>query len=166
MRTWIPWVAVVGLMAVAIGGATWSAFFASERSPGRFLEAYAEKVCINDDVRWELISVGGHERIHHYREWATVAAAERDLKAHRWQLRALTPPAGLGRFQAAALDALGTALDELGEQDDSLVPVQVTTIPLGGLPSSGGIREALWDLPGDIRELMRDHGCYAAPLVE
>lgn len=105
---------------------------AGERDPVRSIEAYAEKVCINDDVRWEIRgSWDSRVGISFFREWETVAAAERDLKSHRWRLRALTPPAGLGRFHAAALDSLRDALDELGEQTTPGGTVRVGTIPMG-----------------------------------
>lgn len=167
MRTWMPGVVVMGLMAIAFGGGAWSAFFAGERDQVRSIKAYAEKVCINDDVRLEIRgSLDWRLGSSFFREWETVAAAERDLKSHRWRLRALTPPAGLGRFHAAALDSLRDALDELGEQTTPGGTVRVGTIPMGGLPSSWGIREALSDLPGDTSGLMYDHGCYATPLAE
>ncbi len=164
MRTWLSWVAVLALLAVAVGGAAWSALTGNEWRVA-VLAAYAERVCVNDQVRWEFGQRPGHEVVVFYREWPTVNEARRDLQAQKWRLRALPPPGGLGRFHAAALDALREALAEL-EVEAAAGPVRVYTIPMGGLPLSWGLREAYWDLPEETSDLLDEHGCVILALVE
>ena len=190
-RTWLPWFAFVALMAVAAGGATWSALTGDERRVA-VLAAYAERVCVGGELYVEIEGGPGHETLSTYREWPTAGDAKRDLQAQQWRLRALPPPGGLGRFHAAALDALqGTlsevgALVELAERDELAweewaawsdsypvgiydlpgFPVRVYTIPMGGLPASPAIRYALRDLPEETYAQMRDHGCRTSDLIE
>lgn len=170
MRTWLSWVAVLALLAVAFGGAAWSALTGDEWRVA-VLAAYAERVCVGGEVRGEGELRGefggppGHETLSTYREWPTAGDAKRDLQAQKWRLRALPPPGGLGRFHAAALDALREALAEL-EVEAAAGPVRVYTIPMGGLPLSWGLREAYRDLPEETRDLLDEHGCVIFGLVE
>lgn len=120
-RTWLPWLTFAALMAIAIGGAVWSACFADARVAR--LQAYAEMVCDGDEVVWGESRVVARRMTprgtHGYpwwsvhREWDTAAAAERALKTHLRQLRTIWPPRGLGEVHGAALDALQGTLEEL-----------------------------------------------------
>lgn len=174
LKTWLTWVAVVGLMTVAIGGATWSAFFAGEReAPARRsyqvtvpLETYAATFCYN--VRPMMveqtrsINYGGER----YNVWPTLAEAKQHFADTLARLRTIRPPRGLEGFHRAARAAVWSELRLLEQQEDDGSPVEIAQ-PIGaGLPYTYDLNDELLKLPDDLEDLMNRHGCRYQPLVE
>lgn len=168
MRTWLIWIAFIGLMAGAMGGATWSAIFAEEREPRSPsspqvtipLESYAEAFCYGHPTKIDFSRLpDGTLLTKRYNEWDTVAEAELHLADTLGRLRAFRPPTGLEGFHDVARAEVWRVLRSLQKLDDDSAPVEIRTIG-AALPDTGALNDELGELPEDLRDLMERHGCY------